>query len=75
MHHCFFASHSFKRGHFCFERLSVQSPQMVMSGLQGWNPSCRGAASDFCRFFSRTFWMFVTLDMVMIAQAKACGSL
>jgi hypothetical protein len=69
-----FASHSISRGHFFLARLSAQSPQMVMSGLQGWNPSCRASGSAFRCFFSRAVLMFVTLDIFCTVLPKNQGS-
>jgi len=59
-----FASHSLSRGHFFFARLSVQSPQIVMSGLQGVKPSTLGAFASFFIFALRALSMFVTFAMI-----------
>jgi hypothetical protein len=45
---------------------------MVISGLQGWNPSWRTVVPAFCFFFSRALLMLVILDIVLTAQAEAC---
>jgi hypothetical protein len=60
---CRFASHSLSLGHFFFARLSVQSPQMVMSGLHGTKPSELCTFSAFLIFAFRAFSMLDTFDM------------
>jgi len=63
VHPSLFASHSLSRGHFLLERLSAQSPQMVMSGLHGVKPSVRERSADFPAFARRTFSILVTFDI------------
>jgi len=60
---CRFASHSFRRGHFLFARLSAQSPQMVMSWLQGVKPSCSFAPADFFMFALRALLILLTFGI------------
>jgi hypothetical protein len=56
------ASHSLSLGHFFFERLSTQSPQIVISGLHGTKPAGLWVSNAF--FALRAFSMLVTFDMI-----------
>jgi hypothetical protein len=47
-----------------FSLFSPQSPQMVMSGLQGTNPSCRTGVSTFRFLVSRALLILAILDIV-----------
>lgn len=47
-----------------------QSPQMVMSWLQGVKPSWLGAYVCFFFVLPRSFWMLVTLDIIRFHMAR-----
>jgi hypothetical protein len=65
---CRFASHSLSLGHFFFARLSVQSPQIVMSGLHGTKPSEPCAFAALLAFALRAFSILDTFDMIQTSR-------
>jgi hypothetical protein len=61
---CCLASHSLSLGHFFFARLSIQSPQIVISGLHGVKPSVLPEVAALSAFALRAFAMLDIFDMI-----------
>jgi len=69
-HRSLFASHSLSLGHFFFARLSIQSPQIVISGLHGTKPSGLFVVDALFIFALRALSMLVTFDIMQIHSMK-----
>jgi hypothetical protein len=61
-----FISHSLSRGHFSLVLFPSQSPQMVISWLQGLKTSALWALATFLFFALCAFSTLVTFDIILI---------